>query len=226
MADRDRRARDPDRVCRRSLRARDGDAWKWRPRNSWRALAVITVSLSAFALGALALGPAANAWPDEGLNLQTAFHFERIGPVAETTPVTGGSWTTPSGRTVQESWEVDPEAIAGWRDLRIELWRAEAVDGPIATDAIRPVAVNGVEPTDGTIDATTDLPRYRDPEGAVLARSSSCVNPTALSIRPSRPARFEGPSVRGNMPEWRLAGSVGRSYARGLVGHSGVPRRW
>ena len=134
-----------------------------------------------------------------------AFHFERIGPVAETTPVTGGSWTTPSGRTVQELWEVDPEAIAGWRDLRIELWRAEAVDGPIATEAIRPVAVNGVEPTDGTIDATTDLPRYRDLTAiwVVLTGVTPDGRRLQLSDPLSSPATFNGTIL-----DWFLAGDT------------------
>ena len=188
-----------------ALRARDGDAWKWRPRNSWRALR----GHHGLAQRVRARRPRARSGRKRLARRRAQysfrFHFERIGPISSPTPsrVAAGR-PRPAGQS-RNPWEVDPEAIAGWRDLRIELWRAEAVDGPIATDAIRPVAVNGVEPTDGTIDSTKDLPRYRDLHRAIWFPSLTGVTPDGRRLQLSGPtlvagATFNGPSWTGSWP--------------------------
>jgi hypothetical protein len=187
-----------------ALSAREGDLWKWRPRRTWRAFGLVAAGFVGIYLGAALLMPAATTrHRDEGVDVQTSLRFDRIGPAAVDWPVTGGGIAQAAGRRVDESWDVDPAAVAGWHDLRAELWRAETEDGPVAADAIRPIAIHPVEAVDGTIQAFVDLPRYRD-LGAVwvaLTGADSQGRRFQLADPSSVPAGFHGTVL-----DWLWAG--------------------
>lgn len=189
-----------------ALSAREGDAWKWRPRRTWRAFGLVAAGFAGIYLGAALLMPAATTrYGDESVDVQTRLRFDRIGPTAVDWPVTAGGIAQAAGRTVNESWEVDPTAIAGWHDLRVELWRAETEDGPVAADAIRPIAVHPVEAVDGAIEAFVDLPRFRD-LGAVwvaLTGVDSHGRRFQLADPSSIPAGFQGTVL-----DWLWAGDT------------------
>ena len=189
-----------------ALSAREGDRWKWRPQGTWRAFGLVAIGFAGICVGAALLLPATSTqYGDGSADVQTALRFERIGPSAVDWPVTAGGVAQQVGRTIHDSWEVDPEAMGGWRDLRVELWRAETEDGPVAADATRPIAVHPVEAVDGAIEAFVDLPRYRD-LGAVwvaLTGADSQGRRFQLADPASAPAGFHGTVL-----DWLLAGDT------------------
>lgn len=149
-----------------ALRAREGDGWRWRPWRTWRALVAVTVVL---ALGGVAVGLMSPApirqWEIDPTTRDAVLRFDRIGPAA---PIDDPSWINgpesswSTGSPVFASWTIDPAVPAPWRDLRVEIWRADSPDGPIAADAVRPALVEPVQVVDDVIQLTIEPPRFRD----------------------------------------------------------------
>lgn len=189
-----------------ALSAREGDRWKWRPRRTWRAFGLVAAGFAAIYLGAALVLPAPSTrHGDEGVAVQTRLRFDRIGPTALDWPVTGGGLAQSPDGTVYISWQVDPTAVARWHDLRVELWRAEVGDGPIAADAVRPITVHPVEAVDGAIEASVALPRYRDLGAIWVALTGADSRGHRLQLADPSPAPV---GFRGTVLDWLAAGDT------------------
>lgn len=191
-----------------ALRVREGEAWRWRPRRTWRPLAGLAVAL---AIGGFAVGATAPStvrpWEIDSAKRDQIYRFDRIGPaapIADSSWIAGSSsqWSTAS--PVFASWSIDSSVPAPWRDLRIEIWRAESPDGPIAADAARPVAVQPVQVVEGVIEASVVAPRYRDLTAWWFVLTG--VDAAGIRQRLSDPTSIYPTPFRGTLIDWFTSG--------------------
>jgi hypothetical protein len=188
-----------------ALRVREGDGWRWRPRRTWRALVAVAVILAigGFAVGVM--GPS-TVRPWEIEKRDAFLRFDRIGPaVAIDDPswISSSSSTWTTGSPVFASWIIDTSASAPWRDLRVETWRAESLDGPIAADAARPMLAEPVQVVDGVIQLAIELPRYRNLAACWFFLTG--LDPTGNRVRLAEPQSVST-TFQGTLIDWFRSG--------------------
>jgi hypothetical protein len=148
-----------------ALRAREGDLWRWRPRRTWPTLLAVAALVALITTVAAMVVPARTFEFHGGTAAESdsAYGFDRIASDGTSAAAAwlSGSPSVSSDR-LSFSWTVERRALRAWHAFRVEIWRSDGDSGPIARDAVRPVAILPLRVSDGIIRGSMDPPRYRD----------------------------------------------------------------